>query len=194
MDNRYRADSEQQAQSRHDLAVSIRLCQCRAIRYAVIEGDSRCGTRTRLGDFGGPEYEVVAEQLEDHDRIARRVLRQLDERGERLVECVLGEVTRAHRARAHIAEVNGKVEREPKPRRMPGLERTECMLVRRFVRLERQLRVPVAFLGRCDLIQVAIVIALPDIDVSVRRGSGMGVRDAHLVVEYLLLSGAGGGE
>jgi len=89
------------------------------------------------------------------------VLRRGVHGGDGLVERMLGEMARAVGAPADVVEVDGKVEGDAEARRVPRRERAKRVLVRRLVRLERELRGALALLTPREFREIPVVVALP---------------------------------
>ncbi len=111
--------------------------------------------------FRRPQYNVVAQQVENHERVPERMLRRGMHAGDGLVERVLREVARAVGAAAHVMEEDREVERDAEAGRVPRRQRAKRMLVRRLVRLEREQRRALTLLPPCELCEVPVVVALP---------------------------------
>lgn len=111
--------------------------------------------------FRRPQYDIVAEQVENHKRVPERVLRRGIHGSDGLVERMLGKVARAVGAAAYVVEEDGEVERDSEACRVPRRERSKSMFIRGLIRLERELCRALALLPACELCKVPVVVALP---------------------------------
>ena len=106
--------------------------------------------------------------MQDHQRIAERMLWRGVHGTDGLVECMFCEVARTVGASADVMKVDGKVERHAEARRMPRRQRAERMFVRSLVRFQRQLPRTLSLLTSRKFREIPIIVALPVKNISVR--------------------------
>jgi len=111
---------------------------------------------TLLRLIGGPEREVVAEQLHDECRVFVAGLVQLVELGDGLVERGLGQVARLLFVFEDFVEAHGVVEGEAEADRVSGRELLICDGERLRVHISRLL---IVLLVRYEFGEVPVVIA-----------------------------------